>query len=185
MTPRVRRIKMPGPTPTPIVLSASRTELCLVSFQLPAGWTAESRDKQARSPMCSLGLLPPEYAQFVAQSEVGREAYPITLEVSPTVAEAALAGGFTYRDGQWLVHGRMDSESATSRVEGTGWRGFLGEPTIGMHDKNGYAGLGDTKRVLVLGPAGRSAVLDVSVIEYMGVFSRILESLRFSAPPEK
>ena len=182
-TPRaaVMKKRTGDATPVPLVMSPSRTERCSVSFTLPVGWVAEPLAGPP-PPACSLGLLPPDYADFVSRSEVGRERYPITLVVtSKGVEHAAFQGGFAYRDGAWVVQGRALSESGTTRVEGRGWYGFLGEPNIGMHYKGGgYAGLGDTQRALLIGPTARCAVLDVTVIEYMPVFSKVLEAFEFS-----
>lgn len=183
-----RKAKRRGePTPTPVVMSGSRTGKCGVSFILPAEWQVDRRENPTPPTTCSLGLLPPEYADFVSKSEVDRERYPITLELAESEFERlARSAGFSNHEGEWKVGGRAGAESGTSRVNGPGWHGFLGEPSIGLHFKaGGYAGLGDTQRALLSGPGGRGAVFDVTVIEYMEVFARILESFRFDEPPRR
>ncbi|HVN33276.1 MAG TPA: hypothetical protein VMT45_14960 [Thermoanaerobaculaceae bacterium] len=164
--------------PTPVVMSATPTEACGTSFTLPEGWVAWHVEPP---PRCFLGLVPPDYDEFVERSEAERDAYPITLEVAESGIEGlAEAGGFTNRDGTWWVRGRA-FEERTGQVEGPGWRGFVGSPLIGVFRKEGgYGGLGETRRALVIGPNGRGAVLNVSVIEYFGIFDRILKSFRFT-----
>jgi len=190
VTPRTatnKKKRASEPAPTPVIMSASRTEQCRVSFKMPVGWRVERRAEPTPPSTCSLGLLPPDYAEFVSKSEVDRERYPITLELAESEFERlARSAGFSHHDGEWKVGGRAGAQSGTSRVNGPGWHGFLGEPSIGMHFKaGGYAGLGDTQRALLSGPGGRGAVFDVTVIEYMEVFARILESFRFDEPSRR
>jgi hypothetical protein len=180
------KARRPGePTPTPAAFSTTPTERCGVSVSLPPGWQAEVTETLHTLPTCTFGLLPPGYAEFSARSEVERDPYPVTVVLSHAgVEQAASSGGFVTREGQWYVTGRAGSETEASRMEGKGWYGISGTPSIGMNFKAGaYAGLGDTRRVLVVGPDSRCAVLDVSVVEYQEAFGRILASFRFLDAP--
>jgi hypothetical protein len=185
MKPAVKAKRLGEPTPTPAAFSTIPTARCGASVSLPPGWQAEATETLHTMPTCTFGLLPPGYAEFSARSEVERNPYPVTVVLSHAgVDQAASSGGFVKREGKWYVTGRAGSETEASRIEGRGWYGISGTPSIGTHFKAGaYAGLGDTRRVLVVGPDNRCAVLDVSVVEYQEAFGRILASFRFLEAP--
>jgi len=80
----------------------------------------------------------------------------------------------------------MGSESSVELIRGTGWSAFVGRPEIGMHLRaSGYAGLGDTLRVLIDADDERSGVLDLEAAKFEKEALGLLESLKFMSRAKK
>jgi hypothetical protein len=157
-----------------------RIEDCNVGFEVPKEWQMDIRES---GPECQIRLRPKGWKDEVRTSEILLPEYPLEVRVFfGSFLKAADEDGFAWRQGKWIAYGRQGSESGADEINGPGWVGLRAAPAIGMHyKKSGYAGLGDTDRVLIQGANGRIARLDG--LAQPEAVDEILKTFRFLSGP--
>lgn len=132
---------------------------CRVDFALPADWQIDVRETKEA---CRIRVRPGNWKEEVHSSEVDLADYPLEIQLSfGPFLRAAEQSGFGWSQGRWMAFGRQGMESDVTEIRGKGWSGLQASPQIGMHYKRGgYAGLGDTDRILIQAKNGRIAFVE-------------------------
>jgi hypothetical protein len=119
---------------------------CSYFFQYPPDWQVVKNPGDVAEE-CVTTLRPADYEKRMAEFDV--DVYTLTVQVyERSFLQVADENGFDF-NGEWVVVGRQGATTGAEVSNNNGWLILSGTAGVGcFHEKGGYAGLCEEKRVV-------------------------------------